>query len=215
MDALIVGASGSSAEIALMLTDSDQNVEGHFAVGFLDDNPKFHDSQVLGLPVIGVTESLENFTQYGFTSGIGNEKNFRIRLKFLQSISEHLTPISCISKSSIISKTATIEKGAIVSPNCFIGSNSTIGRFVYVMPNTFIGHSSQISDGSIICSGVTISGNVNIGESCYIGAGSVVKDHISIAPGVLIGSGSNVVSDLTDQGVYVGNPARKLELHDR
>jgi acetyltransferase-like isoleucine patch superfamily enzyme len=52
---------------------------------------------------------------------------------------------------------------------------------------------------------------VNIGESCYIGAGSIIKDHVSISPGVLVGSGSNVVSDLTDQGVYVGNPARKLE----
>lgn len=211
MNALIIGASGSSAEIALMLTDSDSNVKGHLAVGFLDDNPKLHKSQVLGLPVLGGTESLKNYTQYGFTSGIGSNKNFRTRLRFLRNINELLMPIICISKYSVISKAATIEEGAIVSPNCFIGSNSTIGSFVYVMPNTFIGHSSQISAGSIICSGVTISGNVNIGESCYIGAGSIIKDHISISPGVLVGSGSNVVSDLTDQGVYVGNPARKLE----
>lgn len=211
MKALIIGASGSSAEIALMLSDPDLNVEGHLVVGFLDDNTKLQKSQVLGLPVLGGTDSLMNYTRYGFTSGIGNDKTFRTRLKFLQNISELLIPIICISKLSVISKAANIEAGAIVSPNCFIGSNSTIGSFVYVMPNTFIGHSSQISAGSIICGGVTISGNVNIGESCYIGAGSIIKDHINISPGILVGSGSNVISDLTDQGVYVGNPARKLE----
>jgi sugar O-acyltransferase (sialic acid O-acetyltransferase NeuD family) len=211
VNTLIIGASGSSAEIALMLTTPNLNSAGHLVVGFLDDNTKLQGSQVFGLPVLGNTKSLENYAQYGFTSGIGSSKNFETRLKLLQNFKNFLTPIICISTLSVVSKAAIIEAGAIVSPNCFIGSNSAIRSFVYVMPNTFIGHSSEISAGSIICSGVTISGNVNIGESCYIGAGSVIKDHISISPGILVGSGSNVVSDLIDKGVYVGNPARKLE----
>jgi sugar O-acyltransferase (sialic acid O-acetyltransferase NeuD family) len=211
MDTIIIGASGSSAEIALMLTHPELNLEGHLAVGFLDDDTQLKELEVLGLPVLDGTKSLKNYVQYGFISGIGNDKNFRNRLTILHNINKFLNPIKCISKLSVISPAATVEAGAIVSPNCFIGSNSTIGRFVYIMPNTFVGHSSHISAGSIVCSGVTISGDVKIGESCYIGAGSIIKDHVTISPGILIGSGSNVVSDLTCQGVYVGNPARKLE----
>ena len=210
METFIVGASGSSAELALILDSPNSNTGGHLAVGFLDDNPKLHNKIILDLAVIGGTNLLKNYPDNGFISGIGNNNNFLNRLQILQNLNKMSHSVICISKLSLISKSAIIESGVIISFNCFVGSNSKIGEFVYIMPNSTIGHDTLIGKGTIICSGVTISGDVNIGESCYIGAGATIQDHISIAPGTLIGSGSNVISNIDYGGTYVGNPARKL-----
>lgn len=211
METFIVGASGSSAELALLLDSPNSNTYGHLAIGFLDDDPKLHNKLILDLAVIGGTNLLKNYPDKGFISGIGNNKNYMNRLQILQNLNTLSQSVICISKLSLVSKSTIIESGVIISFNCFVGSNSRIEEFVYIMPNSTIGHDTSIGKGSIICSGVTVSGDVNIGEGCYIGAGATIQDHISVAPGTLIGSGSNVISNIDYGGTYVGNPARKLE----
>jgi acetyltransferase-like isoleucine patch superfamily enzyme len=47
------------------------------------------------------------------------------------------------------------------------------------------------------------------GENTLIGAGSIVKPGVTIGKNAIVGAGSVVVSDLPDEGVYFGNPARR------
>jgi len=211
MKTLIIGATGSSAEVALMLTSRNLNVFQHEVEGFVDDDPRLGGSTVLGIKVLGSSKVIANYESFGFTSGIGSEKNFQLRLKILRPYKEILVPIKCISTTSSISFKSIIDEGVIVSQNCFVGSYSHLEEFVYMMPNSIIGHHSKISAGTIVCSGVTIAGGVQIGSACYIGVGVTIKNDIQISDGILIGSGSNVISDLTEKGVYVGNPARKIK----
>lgn len=85
-----------------------------------------------------------------------------------------------------------------------IGENVKIGALVN------IGHNVVIGAGTFITPQVTIGGSTNIGEDCWIGMGSTIRDHISICDGVKIGMGSVVAKSITDRGVYLGCPARKV-----
>jgi len=64
--------------------------------------------------------------------------------------------------------------------------------------------SYHISVGAIIC------GRVIIGDECFIGAGSVVKDNVKICNNVTVGANSLVIKDITQPGVYIGNPVKRL-----
>lgn len=49
-----------------------------------------------------------------------------------------------------------------------------------------------------------------IGNNVELSTNSVVLGHIHIADNVLIGANSLVNKDITESGVYVGSPVRKI-----
>lgn len=88
-----------------------------------------------------------------------------------------------------------IGKGSVVSSLCVIGANSIIGRNCTI----------TIQAG--------ISGSVRIGDRCWIGIGALVRDYVSICDDVFVGMGTVVTRDITEPGVYAGNPCRFLRPH--
>lgn len=54
------------------------------------------------------------------------------------------------------------------------------------------------------------SGAVNIGNNVFIGMNSVINRNVRIGNNVIIGVGSVVTKNCEDNGVYVGNPARRI-----
>lgn len=101
-------------------------------------------------------------------------------------------------------------EGTIICPGCQLTVDIKIGRHVIINLNCTIGHDCVISDFVTISPGANISGNVTIGDLCYIGTNAVIREKISICSGVTIGAGGVVVKDITEPGVYVGNPVKKI-----
>jgi len=86
-----------------------------------------------------------------------------------------------------------------------IGDNNIINTAAIIEHETKIGSHNHISVGSKIC------GRVSIGNNCMLGAGSVIIDSISICDNVIIGAGAVVTENITEEGTYVGVPARKIK----
>ena len=108
----------------------------------------------------------------------------------------------------------------IIGDHVTIGSNSTIESastedtvimdFVKIDDLVHVGYNSIIGKGSMIEAGSVISRNVRIAEDCIIAPNSTLAENISVRSKVIVGIGSVVLSDLEEEGVYVGNPARFL-----
>ena len=88
--------------------------------------------------------------------------------------------------------------------NTVIMDNSKIDSYVQV------GHGVIIHESTLVCAGVIIGGHSEIGSQCYIGEGANIRNRIKIGDNVMIGMGSNVVSDIPDNVVVWGNPARVM-----
>ena len=54
------------------------------------------------------------------------------------------------------------------------------------------------------------SGRVTIGDNVFIGMNAVITRGVTIGSNVIIGTGSVVTKDCADNGVYAGNPARRI-----
>jgi acetyltransferase-like isoleucine patch superfamily enzyme len=122
--------------------------------------------------------------------------------------------------------------------NCIIGDNTFIGPFVEIQSNVKIGDNCKIQSHSFICELVTIGNNtviahgvmfINdlfkeghpangnkalwkktvIGNNVSIGSNATILP-IEICDNVIIGAGSVVTKNITEPGIYAGNPAKKI-----
>ncbi len=120
---------------------------------------------------------------------------------------------------------------------CSIGDDCFIGPFVEIQRNAVNGDRCRVQSHSFICEGVTIGadgfiahgvmfvndlfrngkpdrGNpenwlsTKIGDNVSIGSNATLLP-VSICDNVVIGAGAVVSKDITEPGIYLGNPARK------
>lgn len=103
-----------------------------------------------------------------------------------------------------------LRENLFVFENAILQAYSQVGDNVLVRAGANLGHHSRVGSHSFIASGVVTGGHAKIGEYCFIGLGAVLRDGVRIADRCFIGAGAVVIADTEPDGVYVGNPARRL-----
>ena len=117
---------------------------------------------------------------------------------------------------SVVSKTAQIGHEVRIGHGCFVGNFSHIGPEAAIGEGTIINtasvieHEVQIGEYCHIAPNAAISGRSKLGDLVFVGTGAAIIDGISICSGVVVGAGAAVVKDITEPGLYVGCPARKI-----
>ena len=121
---------------------------------------------------------------------------------------------------------------------CQLGDNVFIGPFVEVQSGVTIGNRTKVQSHSFICELVSIWDDcfighgvmfindtfadggpaggdeskwkaTNIGNQVSLGSNATIMP-VEICDNVVVGAGSVVTKDITEPGVYAGNPCRKL-----
>jgi len=116
-----------------------------------------------------------------------------------------------ISPDAVVNEEVSGGEGAVVMDGAVINSGAIIGRGAIVNTNSTIEHDVVLEDWVHVAPGATISGGVTVGRFSMIGAGATVIEGRKIAAGCMVGAGTTVVRDLTEPGVYVGSPARRIK----
>lgn len=116
-----------------------------------------------------------------------------------------------VSPDAIVNEEVSGGEGAVVMDGAVINSGANIGRGAIVNTNSTIEHDVVLEDWVHVAPGATISGGVTVGRFSMIGAGATVIEGRKIAAGCMVGAGATVVRDLTEPGVYVGSPARRIK----
>jgi sugar O-acyltransferase (sialic acid O-acetyltransferase NeuD family) len=116
-----------------------------------------------------------------------------------------------VSPDAVVNDGVEVGEAAVVMDGAVINTGANIGRGVIVNTNSTIEHDVHLADWVHVAPGATISGGVMVGRFSMIGAGSTIIEGIKITAGCVVGAGATVVRDLTEPGVYVGSPARRLE----
>lgn len=133
------------------------------------------------------------------------------RNKVVESLPNETKYYTFIDKNSIVmDKDVTIGEGSIICAGSIITTNISIGKHSQLNKHTTIGHDSEIKDYFTTAPGVKVSGGCSIGERVYLGMNASVKEKISICNDVVVGLNGGIVKDITEQGTYVGTPAKKI-----
>ncbi len=107
-----------------------------------------------------------------------------------------------------------IQKGVKIGARCKIQSHAFICELVEIGDDCFVGH-GVIFTNDVFVNGEPARGrrelwrSTRIGNHVSIGSNATLLP-ISVCDGVVIGAGSVVTRDITEPGIYAGNPARKL-----
>ena len=89
-----------------------------------------------------------------------------------------------------------IGSGVLIGPNCAVYSYD---------------HGTG-PDTSIRQQPLTTKGDVHIGDDSWLGFGVIVLSVVRIGKGAVIGAGSVVTSDIPDNAVAIGIPARVVKM---
>jgi len=121
-----------------------------------------------------------------------------------------------IGDNTFIGPFVEIQKNARVGRNCKIQSHSFICELVEIADNTFISHgvvfiNDKFNKGGPALGDKKLWKSTNIGKNVSIGSNATILP-VSIADNVVIGAGSVVTKNITEPGIYAGNPAKKLRI---
>lgn len=203
MKKIVVAGAGAHCKVILdMLMDT-----GDFEiVGLIDaDGSK----AVLGVPVIGDDSQLQQIYDQGIHNGFVAIGNNEIRKRVQEKMEEiGFYVISLISKYAVVSRFARVESGTAVMPGAIINADAQIGRGCILNTNCSIDHDCCVGDFCHIAPGCAISGSTHIGEGVFMGTGSRAIDGVSIGCNTMVGAGATVVSDLPQNCLALGTPAK-------
>jgi len=104
-----------------------------------------------------------------------------------------------------------LGEGSFIGANSILTTNIKIGKHAILNRGNHIGHDCEIGDYFSTMPGSIISGNCKIYDCVYVGTNASVKEKISIHSFTTIGMNAAVVKDITESGIYVGTPAKKIK----
>lgn len=199
----IIGAGGHSRSVISLLRD--QNFE---IIGIYDDSYKDGiDEFIYSVELIGKISDYND--EFKIILSVGDNKK---RQKLFDQFHENIYQGNVSHSRSFIETTAILGKANLIFGNTFINSNVKIGNNNIINTGSIIEHEAIIGSHNHISVGSIICGRVVIGNNCFLGAGSVINDYISICDNVVIGSNSTVINSITEPGVYVGQPVRRINI---
>src|SRR5687767_1554844 len=118
-----------------------------------------------------------------------------------------------IGDNGFIGPFVEIQKGVEVGSNCKIQSHSFICELVTIGNNCFIGHGVMFIN-DLMQTGPA-GGDTSkwiktaIGDNVSIGSNATILP-VQICNDVIIGAGAVITKNITEPGIYAGNPAKKI-----
>ncbi|MEL6256136.1 MAG: acetyltransferase [Bacteroidota bacterium] len=206
---LIIGASGFGREVLTCLIDnlgpSGKNIRE--IACFMETKEFYQETQSIhGVPVI--PDEQFDPLEYHVLVGIGEPS---VRKKVVEGLPEETRFATLIHPSAIISEWVEIGEGSIITAGTIATTDIVIGKHAQLNLHTTIGHDCQIGDYFTTAPGTNISGLCQFGDCVYFGTNAATRQGIKICDHVTIGMGGVVVKHISEPGIYIGNPAKKLE----
>lgn len=190
-----------------------QNDSDHQVVAFTVHEKYIDKPEFCGLPVVGF-ESLRGFyppNEFKLFAPMTAKRMNRIRESvYLEGKQMGYEYISYISSKATVC-------GNEIGENCFILEDNTLqpftklGNNIVLWSGNHIGHHGIIRDHVFFTSHVVMSGHCMIESHCFFGVNSTIRDYVHISQGTLVAMAASITKDTEEWGVYLGNPAKRLE----
>ncbi len=173
---------------------------------FIDDTNSLDGEIIDGTRVLKF-EDIKNDTNIIIANGEpSHRKNLLERVRSTKFNLGRITDIT-----TRISEFSIIDYGVILCPNTSVSSGAKIGMNVLINNSSIIGHDVEIGINSVVSSMVNLGGSSKVGDNSYIGMGSQIKESVTIGNNAIIGMGSIVTSDIPDNVIAMGYPAKVLK----
>jgi acetyltransferase-like isoleucine patch superfamily enzyme len=119
-----------------------------------------------------------------------------------------------IGDDSFVGPFVEIQRDVIIGKRCRIQSHAFVCELVTVGDDCFISHGAKFINDMFANGGPARGGRhlwraTRLGHHVSVGTNATILP-VSICDHVVVGAGAVVTRDLTEPGIYAGNPARLL-----
>jgi len=198
----IYGAGGLGREV-LILAQQLNGASRWEGIFFIDDITE--ENMVSGVPVYRFAQLDLSHTE--IVIAIGEPA---ARQKLAERVLTKTGLATLIHPSAFIPKGTHIGAGAIICDHAFISCDVFIAENTLIQPHASVGHDTHIGAHSVICGNVTLAGRCVLGRRIFIGMNSAIKEKTLLGDDVIIGMGSAVFSNIIQESIARGNPARVI-----
>jgi sugar O-acyltransferase (sialic acid O-acetyltransferase NeuD family) len=194
---ILIGAGGHCKSCV----DVIEKEKKYKIVGLIDNKKK---GFFLKYKILGKDKELKNFralAKYALVT-VGQIKDFSIRLKlFIRAINYNFVLPSIVSPLSSVSKYSLIKEGSIIMNRCIVNAHSVIGKNCIINTGAIIEHDVSIGNNCHISTGVIVNGEVKIGNNTFIGSGTVIKNKVKIGSNCIIGMKKVIKNNIKDNKI--------------
>jgi UDP-perosamine 4-acetyltransferase len=208
---LIIIGAGDFAKKVIRLAQSTKRFN---ILGYTNPEPK---GILFGVSYLGtddiLTELIKMHPGCGAVLGFaGNMKLRRYREQLIVDLKSlgYIFP-TVVASDAFIEENVELSEGVIVFNRAIIDFNTKIGPFSVVNLTALLGHDIIVGENSVISPMGMIGGGTKIGNNCFIGMNATINPYLTIGNQVIIGAASMVVKDCLEEGIYAGNPIRKVK----
>jgi sugar O-acyltransferase (sialic acid O-acetyltransferase NeuD family) len=213
-DIAIYGAGGFGKEVACLIKRINQKKPTWNLVGFFDDNPALKGKMIshFGLCLGGI-EVLNDYPKnLSVVMALGNSYVVKQLVEKINNERVSYPNLIDVTFFKVDPDSFEIGKGNIIQGLCSVSCDVKIGDFNVMNGSVDVGHDVSIGSFNTFMPAVRVSGEVRIGECNFFGINSIVLQQIKIGNHVRIGAGSVLMTKPKDGNLYLGVPAKKMEL---
>lgn len=203
---VIIGSGGHARVIIDACGRSGQRVAGVLAptdaggaeAPYLGDDTLMNDARFMAA--------------HQFIIGLGD---MRLRRRIGDDLKRRaVAAATVIHPSAVIGSRVRWGEGLLVCAGAVINPDVVLGCHAVINTRASIDHNCLLGDHVFVAPGVTLSGGVHCGDDVLIGAGACTRPNVRIGSRVTIGAGAVLISDIDDDCMAVGVPARQMPRSD-
>jgi len=164
--------------------------------------------------VISPEDFLEMNDKESYQFGVAFTLDIELRKKIIGIIKE--LNLDCITyiHDSVVCYTddiaSVVGKGSFIAPHSTVLMGAKIGEHCIIETYCLISHYAELKNNVILHSGSMIAGKTTIGENSMFNFKAAALNALNIGCDIEVGAASTVTKSISEPGVYIGTPARRL-----
>lgn len=212
-DIAIFGAGGFGREVACLIKRINEQKPTWNFIGFFDDNEALKGTRNEYGEVLGGKAELNVWeTPLDIAIAIGTPQVVKLVAEGITNPNVNFPNIIAPTVTIFDSENYRMGKGNIICTNSLISCNTEFGDFNLLNGYVTVGHDTTIGSYNVVMPSVNISGGVKMGDCNFMGLQSAILQYLKIGNNTRIGAGAIIMRNTKDGFLYVGVPAKKVEL---
>lgn len=177
---IIISAGGHALELLeyIEYINDVSKTKIYDVLGFIDVSKESYNQYKPKYSFIGLIKEHTIKKDAYYILGVGDIKIRELEINAFKKKGAKFETI--IHPTALISKTATIGEGSVISHNASVGPHAKIGPFNLINSRCTIGHDSIMGTNNFLSPQVVLGGNSELGNGNMMGTNSCVLPKISV-----------------------------------
>lgn len=212
-DIAIYGAGGFGREVACLLRHINESEGSKWnLLGFFDDGKEIGYNNGYG-PVIGGISELNAYSQpLSIAIAIGTPKTLKTIVAKINNSNIDFPNVIAPNILFFDRESTSMGIGNIITFGCRLSCNTSLGSFNILNGCVSFGHDVNIGSYNVFMPESRLSGEVIVNDKNLFGGRCFIAQQVKIGSNTTIGAGSIVLRKTKDNPLYLGNPAKKIEI---